>query len=138
MIVEQKCNVIVQLCQNQEDGKEKCYDYIPKKQRNFGSVNVRIKEEPMKITALPSVRRTVVEATFKGSTVQVSDFQNMNHQIFYLLLLFQVCHYLYDGWPDHDVPLSPKDFSQLRTMVHAQATTKQCPVVVHCSAGIGK
>jgi len=80
MIVEQKCNVIVQLCQNQEDGKEKCYDYIPKKQRNYGSVNVRIKEEPQKIITLPSVRKTVVEATFKGSTVLVSSFSNINQQ----------------------------------------------------------
>uniref|UniRef100_A0A915MBD5 Tyrosine-protein phosphatase domain-containing protein n=1 Tax=Meloidogyne javanica TaxID=6303 RepID=A0A915MBD5_MELJA len=29
MVVEQNCGVIVQLCQNQEEGREKCADYIP-------------------------------------------------------------------------------------------------------------
>ncbi|RNF22708.1 tyrosine-specific protein phosphatase [Trypanosoma conorhini] len=42
----------------------------------------------------------------------------------------------YTGWPDHGVPQSAASFETLLSIVKASPTT--APVVVHCSAGIGR
>lgn len=42
----------------------------------------------------------------------------------------------YTGWPDHGVPQSVASFETLISIVKASSTT--VPIVVHCSAGIGR
>uniref|UniRef100_A0A1I8C0X3 Tyrosine-protein phosphatase domain-containing protein n=1 Tax=Meloidogyne hapla TaxID=6305 RepID=A0A1I8C0X3_MELHA len=118
MVAEQNCGVIVQLCENQEEGREKCADYLPSEPTDFGNVTVSVKEPSHVTVANPSVRRTVLEASLpNGRNVEV-------------------VHLLYDGWPDRDVPLSPAAFRQLRGTVHKLAMARKCTVLIHCSAGI--
>ncbi|KAF7638801.1 hypothetical protein Mgra_00001884 [Meloidogyne graminicola] len=125
MVVEQNCGVIVQLCENQEEGREKCADYLPTEPAQFGDVTVTIKEPSHVTVANPSVRRTLLEASLSnGRSLEFSPFK--------------VIHLLYDGWPDRDVPLSPAAFRQLRTTVHKIAAARRCTVLIHCSAGIGR
>ncbi|CAK5084423.1 unnamed protein product [Meloidogyne enterolobii] len=120
MVVEQNCGVIVQLCQNQEEGREKCADYIPAEPTLYGNATVSVKESTHATVANPSVHRTVIDASLpSGRSVEV-------------------VHFLYDGWPDRDVPLSPAAFRQLRGTVQKLAVTRKCSVLIHCSAGIGR
>ncbi|CAK5074876.1 unnamed protein product [Meloidogyne enterolobii] len=120
MVVEQNCGVIVQLCQNQEEGREKCADYIPAEPTLYGNATVSVKEPTHATVANPSVHRTVIDASLpSGRSVEV-------------------VHFLYDGWPDRDVPLSPAAFRQLRGTVQKLAVTRKCSVLIHCSAGIGR
>uniref|UniRef100_A0A915MSR9 Tyrosine-protein phosphatase domain-containing protein n=1 Tax=Meloidogyne javanica TaxID=6303 RepID=A0A915MSR9_MELJA len=120
MVVEQNCGVIVQLCQNQEEGREKCADYIPAEPTLYGNATVSVKESTHATVANPSVHRTVLEASLQsGRSVEV-------------------VHFLYDGWPDRDVPLSPAAFRQLRGTVQKLAVARKCSVLIHCSAGIGQ
>jgi len=112
--------VIVQLCQNQEEGREKCADYIPAEPTLYGNATVSVKESTHATVANPSVHRTVLEASLQsGRSVEV-------------------VHFLYDGWPDRDVPLSPAAFRQLRGTVQKLAVARKCSVLIHCSAGIGQ
>ncbi|XP_067664385.1 uncharacterized protein [Haliotis asinina] len=48
----------------------------------------------------------------------------------------QICQYHYTAWPDHGQPSSGQ--SLLDFYYHAKATFGAGPVIVHCSAGIGR
>jgi protein tyrosine phosphatase len=91
MIVEQNCQVgshmralliisffrpllqiVVQLCQNEEDGKEKCFRYLPAaEQEKFGGVSVKVKEMTKTMPSNQEVKRTILEASFAGRTIEV-------------------------------------------------------------------
>ena len=59
------------------------------------------------------------EVTYKGTTREVTHF-----------------HYI--AWPDHGVPQDVRNLLQLRTAVREQYTNTSVPMVVHCSAGVGR
>ena len=64
--------MIVQLCENQEEGREKCADYLPTEPTLFGNVTVSVKEPTQVTVANPSVRRTVLEASLlNGRSIDV-------------------------------------------------------------------
>lgn len=44
----------------------------------------------------------------------------------------------YTAWPDHGVPQSTTELLMLRTQIHELAVTPGVPIVVHCSAGVGR
>lgn len=44
----------------------------------------------------------------------------------------------YIAWPDHGVPDSPKMFLRFTDHVREARGDSQSPVIVHCSAGIGR
>lgn len=48
-----------------------------------------------------------------------------------------ITHFHYTEWPDHGVPDSSKVFLDLLEKVN-KANTKNTPIVVHCSAGVGR
>jgi protein tyrosine phosphatase len=67
MVLEQKAQVIVQLCQNEEDGRTKCSDYLPNSgTKTFGNVTVRCIENTKARIENPTVRKTVVEVSQAG------------------------------------------------------------------------
>ncbi len=47
-----------------------------------------------------------------------------------------IYQYQYMGWPDHGVPETPTEFLQLLKKTDEKKT--KGPVIVHCSAGIGR
>lgn len=49
-----------------------------------------------------------------------------------------VTHYYYDGWPDHGPPRSCADFNRLHDALSSDLHNASDPVVVHCSAGVGR
>jgi len=51
--------------------------------------------------------------------------------------LILVCHWQYTDWPDHGVPDNPEDFLKFFQHIRQQLSPPE-PVLVHCSAGVGR
>uniref|UniRef100_A0A0M3HW88 Protein-tyrosine phosphatase n=1 Tax=Ascaris lumbricoides TaxID=6252 RepID=A0A0M3HW88_ASCLU len=120
MIVQEGSKVVLQLCQAMEDGKEQCAEYIPldgTECKDYGAVRVRVLEKPKHVLSLKKVVRTKLQITYAGVSHETE-------------------HILYSGWPDHGVPESVSVCKEVRNLVHKYAEKK--PIVVHCSAGIGR
>jgi len=119
MCIQEKINVILQLCMNVEEDKEKCNDYMPKEVgewATYGPVQVKvIKSGP--VPATKKVTKSVVKCKFDDKEITVY-------------------HILYYGWPDHSVPESVPTCREVRTLVQKLSDKK--PIVLHCSAGIGR
>ena len=49
-----------------------------------------------------------------------------------------ITHLLYKSWPDHGTPSDSNHFHQLINTVRQYRSGTQDPIVVHCSAGIGR
>jgi len=119
MCIQEEAKVILQLCMNVEDDKEKCNDYMPKEigeWATYGPVQVKV----IKSGALPAakkVTKSVVKCKFDDKEITIH-------------------HVLYYGWPDHGVPESVPTCREVRTLV--QKLCEKKPIVLHCSAGIGR
>lgn len=118
MIWEQDVRIIVMLTQEKENGRRKADQYWPKKQRTYGAVSVEL-----------------LDAVTEGYVVTRS-FSLICDNVTRLIMHFQ-----YTGWPDHGAP------SESDALVPLFVRYRQCraevprgsgPVVVHCSAGVGR
>jgi protein tyrosine phosphatase len=49
-----------------------------------------------------------------------------------------ISHFQYTAWPDHGLPPSTKAFLDLVELVDEANKTKPGPIIIHCSAGIGR
>uniref|UniRef100_A0A0R3RV89 Protein-tyrosine phosphatase n=1 Tax=Elaeophora elaphi TaxID=1147741 RepID=A0A0R3RV89_9BILA len=120
MAIQEETNVILQLCQNKENDREQCSEYLPNEStgwKEYGAVRVRITEPTSGIVTLRKVTRTKIEASYSDKT-------------------HEVMHIAYAGWPDHSVPDSPATCREIYTLLHKHYGKK--PIIVHCSAGIGR
>uniref|UniRef100_A0A5S6QYN0 protein-tyrosine-phosphatase n=1 Tax=Trichuris muris TaxID=70415 RepID=A0A5S6QYN0_TRIMR len=119
MVWEQQCVAIVNLTRCVEKGREKCDQYWPldAKTMLYGDVEVVVLNE----SRLPywTIREFLLQ---KGGGIQR-----------------RVKNFHFTAWPDFGVPDQPKvviDFVRLfRAQVNSVAHK---PVVVHCSAGVGR
>uniref|UniRef100_A0A0N4ZR16 Tyrosine-protein phosphatase domain-containing protein n=1 Tax=Parastrongyloides trichosuri TaxID=131310 RepID=A0A0N4ZR16_PARTI len=114
MIWQLKVRSIVMLCEILENGKKKCEQYWPlkeSKQQKFGKYTIVNKS---KSEIDKGIIKTILIIK-KGHEKRV------------------VLHYQWIGWPDHGVPTNY--LLCLRLMKKA---TKKLPIVIHCSAGIGR
>jgi len=119
MCIQEETKVILQLCLNVEDEKEKCCEYLPKEigeSISYGPVQVKI-ISTCAVPATKKVTKMMVQCKFDGKETTIT-------------------HLLYFGWPDHSVPESVPTFREVRTLVHKICEKK--PIVLHCSAGIGR
>lgn len=115
MVWQEDVSLIVMLTQLRE-GKEKCVHYWPTEEEAYGPFQIRVqglKEHP--------------EYTVRHLTIQ--------HQ--------QECrsvkHILFSAWPDHQTPESAGPLLRLVAEVETPETAANSgPIVVHCSAGIGR
>ncbi|KAK6188230.1 hypothetical protein SNE40_004456 [Patella caerulea] len=118
MIWEKKCDKIIMLTKTYEQRKYKCERYWPDNEKEvFGDYELVVKEEKT------SCDYTVRKITMKMVGRQKS---NRSHTFF---------HYHFTSWPDHDVP----DKTQLLDFLYyTRKYSSQSPIIVHCSAGIGR
>ncbi|GJN28612.1 hypothetical protein PR202_gb16817 [Eleusine coracana subsp. coracana] len=115
MVYENRCPAIVMVT---PVDPEKCHEYIPTNkdgQRQYGKFNVKITKTKhdglVELRAL-KIRRTEAEK------------------------VHSVLHIRYSKWPDHHVPNDSTDVRKiLKRLYHIP---KEHPIVVHCSAGIGR
>lgn len=118
MILQEQTKIIVQLCAYVENGRDKCTPYFPSMgASNYGSVSVQVSGPPVKFTLLPNVTCTNIIVSHRG-------------------LSQEVLHIGYEGWPDCGIPDSLSVCREICTFVLNHHNNK--PVVVHCSAGIGR
>ncbi|XP_058389727.1 receptor-type tyrosine-protein phosphatase C [Diceros bicornis minor] len=121
MIWEQKATVIVMVTRCEEGNRNKCAEYWPSMEegsRAFGDVVVKINEHKR----CPDYIIQKLNVTNKKEKVTGRE----------------VTHIQFTSWPDHGVPEDPHLLLKLRRRVNAFSNFFSGPIVVHCSAGVGR
>ncbi|XP_011870959.1 PREDICTED: tyrosine-protein phosphatase non-receptor type 7-like isoform X2 [Vollenhovia emeryi] len=114
MVWVENVSAIVMITRLYETSKPKCEAYFP------FDVNNRIQAGPFTIIVNYTDTRN-------GYTVRTMEIRNEGERR-------NLQHYWYDSWPDHAVPQTADALVSMAAEVNASPR----PVVVHCSAGIGR
>ncbi|XP_069793993.1 receptor-type tyrosine-protein phosphatase C isoform X8 [Narcine bancroftii] len=120
MVWEQKVTIIVMVTRCEEGKRPKCVQYWPTMDMNsmyFGDFSVRISEE--KWCPDYVIRKLFISQKEKSPEREVTHIQ-------------------FISWPDHGVPEDPHLLLKLRQRVNAFRNLFSGPIVVHCSAGVGR
>ncbi|XP_035806549.2 tyrosine-protein phosphatase non-receptor type 1 [Amphiprion ocellaris] len=124
MVWEQRTRGVVMLNRVIEKGSVKCAQYWPhreEKDATFEDTNFKL---------------TFVSEDIKSYyTVRQLELENLSTQE-----TREILHFHYTTWPDFGVPESPASFLNFLFKVRESGclNSDQGPVVVHCSAGIGR
>ncbi|XP_037067260.1 receptor-type tyrosine-protein phosphatase C isoform X2 [Peromyscus leucopus] len=121
MIWEQKATVIVMVTRCEEGNRNKCAEYWPCMEegtRAYRDVIVKITEHKR----CPDYIIQKLNITHKKEKATGRD----------------VTHIQFTSWPDHGVPEDPHLLLKLRRRVNAFSNFFSGPIVVHCSAGVGR
>jgi protein tyrosine phosphatase len=117
MVWEQNSKIVVMLTKEVEGGRAKCVKYWPDKDSRIYD-DIRVSPESIDLSSKQVTTRHLILEHLKTNEKR------------------KVVHYQYKEWPDHGLPSSTKAFLHL---VHsAKRVDKDGPIVVHCSAGIGR
>lgn len=126
MVVEQAAPAIVMLTSLTEGRRKKCEPYFPLSA--YGSVrfgDVQVQNLGQEEGALGIIRRKLVVHGVPGCPERG----------------WPVEHFQLAAWPDHGLPSSPEPLLALSAALRtspATAGVSPAPIVVHCSAGIGR
>ncbi|KAF7226966.1 tyrosine-protein phosphatase non-receptor type 6 [Nothobranchius furzeri] len=121
MVWQENTTVIVMTTREVEKGRNKCVPYWPESQtsKNVGDYVVTCESER--------------EASdYKVRHLKIAPVAKPNFSR-------PVWHYQYLSWPDHGVPQEPGGVLSFLTQVNAkQDEFNTGPMIIHCSAGIGR
>lgn len=115
MIWEQDSNSIIALTNITELGKIKCVQYWPEKESTFGKIHVKMLNAELFADYI--IRHLSME---KDGVIK------------------KVKQYHFTSWPDHGVPRYPTQLLAFRRRFKTLHTKGSSPIVVHCSAGVGR
>lgn len=126
MVWQENCKVIVMTTKEVERGKNKCVRYWPEGEdggeRVFGGIRVQLLSE-----------KQCVDFVLRELGVSRTDNESAEPRL--------VLQYHFNAWPDHGVPADPgcvlnflQEVNQRQELVQPNVG----PIVVHCSAGIGR
>ncbi|XP_025053138.1 tyrosine-protein phosphatase non-receptor type 1 isoform X2 [Alligator sinensis] len=124
MVWEQKSRGVVMLNRVMEKGSVKCAQYWPQK------------EEKEMLFEDTNLKLTLISEDIKSYyTVRQLELENLTTQE-----TREILHFHYTTWPDFGVPESPASFLNFLFKVRESGSLslEHGPVVVHCSAGIGR
>uniref|UniRef100_A0A672P3B8 protein-tyrosine-phosphatase n=1 Tax=Sinocyclocheilus grahami TaxID=75366 RepID=A0A672P3B8_SINGR len=119
MVWEQSAALVVMLTTQVERGRVKCHQYWPNVSASgtYGGFQVTcVSEEGNSAYLLRDLMLTHLESKEER----------------------QICQMQYLAWPDHGVPEDSSDFLNFVSQVRSKRADASEPVVVHCSAGIGR
>ena len=119
MVYENNSNVIVMLCNVMEGGRIKCENYWEKPQMKKFSVEIQ-NEEKSKMHTIRTLKLKIKEKNEERIINQIH----------------------FTAWPDHGIPdISDgkvfQDFCEINQKVD-ELNNKNNPMIVHCSAGVGR
>ncbi|XP_059173381.1 uncharacterized protein LOC131953936 [Physella acuta] len=115
MLWEQKVEKVVMLTNLIEEGKVKCVSYWPEEgTTTFGDIKVKL----------------AATHVFADYTIRKLELIKKDHPTH----LFTQFHFT--SWPDKGVPLTPWGLVDFEQRVALGGTSR--PIVVHCSAGVGR
>uniref|UniRef100_A0A913I483 protein-tyrosine-phosphatase n=1 Tax=Strongyloides stercoralis TaxID=6248 RepID=A0A913I483_STRER len=119
MIWEQSCSTIVMLTTTIENGRVKCHQYWPRlyDSQDYGRLIVTCIKE-----------RETPNCAYRE--ISIKDIQTKEER--------RVSQMQYTSWPDHGVPEDSKHFLDFVDEVRKTRHGSVDPMVVHCSAGIGR
>ncbi|XP_028918753.1 receptor-type tyrosine-protein phosphatase C isoform X4 [Ornithorhynchus anatinus] len=121
MIWERKVTIIVMVTRCEEGNRNKCAEYWPTTEENsntYGEIAVKISD----YKRCPDYIIQKFNITNKREKTVGRD----------------VTHIQFTSWPDHGVPEEPHLLLKLRRRVNAFSNFFSGPIVVHCSAGVGR
>ncbi|XP_051549133.1 tyrosine-protein phosphatase non-receptor type 4-like isoform X1 [Myxocyprinus asiaticus] len=119
MVWEQSATLVVMLTTQVERGRVKCHQYWPNLSASgtYGGFHVTcVSEEGNSAYLIRDLTLTHLESNEER----------------------HICQMQYLAWPDHGVPDDSSDFLNFVSHVRSKRTDAEEPVVVHCSAGIGR
>lgn len=124
MIWEQRVSIIVMITNLVERGRRKCDMYWPKEgTETYGFIQVRLVKED-------------VMATYTVRTLQIKHLRVKKRKI--AMAEKMVYQYHYTNWPDHGTPDHPLPVLHFVIKSAAANPPDGGPIVVHCSAGVGR
>ncbi|XP_052320199.1 receptor-type tyrosine-protein phosphatase C isoform X3 [Oncorhynchus keta] len=121
MVWEQQSSIIVMVTRCEESSRNKCAQYWPSPEREV--------------------------EIFEGFVVKLNREEHCPDYIIRHLSLTnkreksaerEVTHIQFTSWPDHGVPGEPHLLLKLRRRVNAFKNLFSGPIVIHCSAGVGR
>ncbi|KAJ7332399.1 hypothetical protein JRQ81_014579 [Phrynocephalus forsythii] len=121
MIWEQKATIVVMVTRCEEGNRIKCAKYWPTMEEgsaSHGDIVVKINECKM----CPDYILQKLHITNRREKTTGRD----------------VTHIQFTSWPDHGVPDDPHLLLKLRRRINALSNFFSGPIVVHCSAGVGR
>ncbi|CAL9705775.1 unnamed protein product [Knipowitschia caucasica] len=115
---EQKAHTVIMLTTLTERGRTKCHQYWPHppQVKSYGQMQVKCHSEECNLAYV--TRRFTLTHMKSGEERAVTHLQ-------------------YVAWPDHGVPDDPSDFLLFVRSVRERRRGEE-PLMVHCSAGIGR
>ncbi|XP_041475123.1 receptor-type tyrosine-protein phosphatase kappa-like isoform X2 [Lytechinus variegatus] len=118
MVYEQRTATIVMLTNLQENNKQKCTQYwpAPGEPKRYGELEV-------------FAREVKEEGSYVLRILDVGKPGRTSHR---------VSQYHYTIWPDMDVPESSQPLLDFRDIVKSSNPAGAGPIIVHCSAGVGR
>ncbi|CAJ1060921.1 receptor-type tyrosine-protein phosphatase C [Xyrichtys novacula] len=121
MIWEQQSSIIVMVTRCEEGNRVKCAQYWPSPERDteiFEEFIVKLNSE-----------ENCPDYTIRHLSLTNKREKNSERE---------VTHIQFISWPDHGVPGEPHLLLKLRRRVNAFKNFFSGPIVVHCSAGVGR
>lgn len=119
MVWEQGCVVIVMLTRLQDNGCQLCTRYWPEEGSDqYHIFEVHLVSEHVWCEDY-LVRSVYLKNTRTGETRTVTQFH-------------------FRSWPAHGVPSSTKALLEFRRKVNKSYRGRSCPIIVHCSDGVGR
>ncbi|CAI8013028.1 Receptor-type tyrosine-protein phosphatase F [Geodia barretti] len=123
MVWELDCPTIVMVTKLEEEDKRKCEQYWPSYgSTTYGNVQVTLKEAEN--LAEYSIRTFSITPLAGQSSAQMP--------------VREVKQFHFLKWPDHGVPNYATALLHFRKRVHLYHPLKRGPMIVHCSAGVGR
>lgn len=122
MAVKEKVTIILMLCQFLEgEDNEKCAKYFPT------NVDETMTFGPFKVKNLDTLKQPEIDGCVCSNLEVV--YEKKKHRL---------RHVLMSSWPDQCAPLVTTQVLELYKWVKKETKGSEDPVIVHCSAGVGR